>query len=109
MKNIRVKFGRHSIDRYNKPTLANRKTLFSDFFSRELVNFQDSKGNIISRSFVFCNNTKEFIEPILLLSGDDSLAPEDKIGFDDRKDILKLTLSVYYPENHVPLEGLRGT
>ena len=44
----------------------------------------------------------------MLLRGDDSLVPEDEIGFDDRKDILKLTLSVYDSENDVPLEDLKG-
>lgn len=45
----------------------------------------------------------------MLLRGDDSVAPEDKIGFDDGKQILKLTLSVFDPDNNVPLESLKQT
>jgi len=55
---------------------------------------------------VFCHDTQEFIDRILLLRGDMDVNQEDKIGFDDGKQVLKLTLSVYDPENRLPLQSL---
>ena len=105
LRDIRLKFGRKSVERDIKLTLKQRKGIFSDLFSQEIVNFKDSKGNTLSRPFVYCNNTKEFLQRISLLRGDHSLVNEDKIGFDDGKNVLKLTLSIYDPQNTIPLQS----
>ena len=36
-----------------------------------------------------------------LLLGDYNMSTYDKVGFDDRKSVLKLTLSVYDPEDRL--------
>ena len=87
-----------------KETLIKRKTVFSDLFSKEIVTFEDSKACSLSRPFVFCHDLDEFIARILFLRDDENLNNEDKLGFDDGKGILKLTLSLYDPEDRIPLQ-----
>jgi len=106
LRDIRLKFGRQSIESYVKSILTERKSIFSDLFSKEIIHFNDSKDKPIPRPFVFCYDTQEFIDRILLLRGDMDVNEEDKIGFDDGKQVLKLTLSVYDPENRLPLQFL---
>jgi len=43
LKDLTIKFGRKSVEANIKPALINRKTLFSDMFTNEVVNFVDSK------------------------------------------------------------------
>jgi G:T-mismatch repair DNA endonuclease (very short patch repair protein) len=109
LRDIRLKFGRHSVESNIKATLISRKTVFSDLFVKETVDFVDAKNNKIARPFVFCKNVTEFLDRILLLRGTDGFLNEDKIGFDDGKEVLKLTLSIFDPNNSLPLEPLRVT
>jgi hypothetical protein len=106
LRDFRLKFGRQSVESNVKSVLSQRKSIFKDLFSQETIEFKDSKDNPILRPFVFCHDTQEFIERILLLRGDTDVHHEDKIGFDDGKQILKLTLTVFDPENKVPMQTL---
>lgn len=109
LKDIRIRFGRKSVEANIRNILVERKTIFSDLFSTENITFSDCKGNSISRPFVFCHSVKEFIERILFLRGDENPSNEDKLGFDDGKGILKLTLSVYDPDDRIPVKTLAAT
>lgn len=109
LRDIRVKFGRHSIESNIRSTLIERKTVFSDLFEKEVVNFQDSQDKDIARPFVYCTDVNAFIDRVVLLRGSEGLLQEDKVGFDDGKDVLKLTLSIYDPDDTLPLEKMRIT
>ena len=109
LKDIQIKFGRKSVEANIRNILVQRKTVFSDLFSKENIDFLDSKGLSISRPFVYCNDTQEFIDRIMFLRGDDSPSNIDKLGFDDGKEILKLTLSVYDPDDKIPTSSLSSS
>ena len=102
LRDIRLRFGRKSVESNVRCILVERKTIFSDLFSTEIINFRDSKGNILERPFVFCHDSQEFIDRICLLRGNSPYCTEDKIGFDDGKGVLKLTLSIYDPDGKLP-------
>ena len=99
LRDLRLKFGRKAIESNIQSILVERKTIFSDLFSKEMVSFVDSHGKSMLKPFVFCNDISEFVSRVLLLRGDDDMSTYDKVGFDDGKSVLKLTLSIYDPED----------
>lgn len=108
LRDIRLKFGRKSVESDIRAILIKRKAVFSDLFTKEIINFKDSKGNSLQRPFVYCDDINEFVDRICLLRGKDINNMEDKVGFDDGKDVLKLTLSIYDPNNNIPMETLHA-
>jgi len=109
LKDLRLKFGRKVIESQVQSILVERKTIFADLFSKEMVNFVDSHGKSMIRPFVFCNDISEFISRILFLRGDDDLSTVLKVGFDDGQSVLKLTLSVYDPGDRLVIKTLSNT
>lgn len=105
LRDLRLKFGRKVIEKEMQSVLVQRKTIFADLFSKEMVSFVDLNGKTVVKPLVFCNDISEFIDRVLFLRGDDDLSNEDKVGFDDGKSVLKLTLSVYDPEERIAMQG----
>ena len=109
LRDLRLKFGRKAIQSEVRSLLVERKTIFSDLFSKEMVTFVDSKGDSILRPFVYCNDISEFISRIRFLCGDDDMSTDDKVGFDDGKSVLKLTLSLYDPEDRLQFNNTQAS
>ena len=102
LRDLHLKFGRKCVESKVHAMLVERKTIFADLFTQEITQFQDNDQNSLERPFVYCHDTQEFIDRICLLRGNSAFCTEDKLGFDEGKGFLKLTLSVYDPDDTIP-------
>ena len=68
MRNFRLKFGRDIVDPYVREAVIERKEVFSDIFSSELVeDFEGKEGKKIKRWVTYCNNVPEFLQRVAKL------------------------------------------
>ena len=119
LKNLRRKFGWKSVEPHLRKVLVERKQLFSDFFTSEPVEFQDKDGVPFNRVMVFCNNVVGFIELVAFLRNSNFQDLAEKVGIDSGVNLvlaviviliclisgkghLKMTLTLYDPENLLP-------
>ena len=66
LKDPRANFGRKTIHSHVKKTLMERKTSFSDLVTKEITMFENSKGDAVSRPFVFCHDLDQLIGSVVL-------------------------------------------
>ena len=97
-KNLRLKFGRKILEPGVREALISEKSKFDQFFSADLVQFQDNDGSLMPRPVVFCSDILEFVNKLIELrmfnSGDIKL----KVGVDKGRGHLKMVLSLYNPD-----------
>lgn len=55
LKDFRVKLGKYSVESNIRSLLVERKTVFADIFTKDMLGLKDSKGDDILRPFVSCN------------------------------------------------------
>ena len=88
-----------------------RKDIFADFFTSEIVTFQDSNGGEFQQIMVYCTEICDFIEELALLRDQSISQLCDKIGIDSGQGHLRMTLTLYDPDNvtHLPSNQSRTT
>ena len=82
LKNLRRKFGWKTVEPHLRKALVTRKQIFSDFFSSEMVEFQDKDGKAFTRVLVYCNDVVGFVELVAFLRNCSFTELTEKIGID---------------------------
>ena len=103
---LRLKFGRDIVTPKVKQALSKRNKLFDDLFTSEYLEekFEDKNGKI-NRWLAYCTDSNELLERIAMLRGKELKDLVQKAGFDDGKSFLKLTMTIYDPEDIIPCDG----
>ena len=79
-----------------------KKYLFTSEYLEE--KFEDKNGKI-NRWLAYCTDSNELLERIAMLRGKELKDLVQKAGFDDGKSFLKLTMTIYDPEDIIPCDG----
>ena len=98
-KNLRLQFGRKSVEPGLRDVLVKEKSRFDSFFSADNMRFSDSEGNTIIRPFVYCSDLVGFVRELADLRGFSVSDLVLKIGIDGGKGFLKMILTMYDPSD----------
>lgn len=97
--NMRPKLGRKIVEPGLHLGFAPHNNQYRDYFAAKFEEFEGSDGKKIRMPFVHCTDLNGFIEKLEENRGG-KRGKKRKIGGDSGKGFLKITLSIYDPEDH---------
>ena len=79
---MRIKFGHKAVAPHARKILVDRKQVFDEFFTREIIEFDGKDGEVKEACLVYCHDLINFIYTLAMLR--DQCFPEllHKIGMD---------------------------
>ena len=98
VKNLRLKFGRKSVQSGLRETMVSDKTMFDPFFMADEIQFIDCDNNPLVRPFVYCSDIIGFVSELAQLRGFSVSDLSLKVGVDGGKGHLKMILTMYEPD-----------
>ena len=79
---MRIKFGHKAIAPHARKILVERKQVFAEFFTHEMVKFEGKHGVEKEACLVYCNNLIDFIYTLAMLRDQSFSDLLHKIGMD---------------------------
>ena len=96
LADIRVKFGRDSVEPGVRKALSLHNSQYRQYFTAKMGEFEDSDGNTVIKPFIYCSAYSEFIAKV---EGNRGVKDKKrKVGGDSGKGFFKLTLTLYSDE-----------
>ncbi len=74
--------------------LKARKDFFVDLFSPSIVQVENHRGQLVSKTVIYCLGTTEFIDRVCSLRGMNKERSKVKVGIDYGKSTLKVSLTI---------------
>ena len=109
---MRIKFGHKAIAPHARKVLVERKKLFNEFFTHELIKFEGKNGTEIEACLVYCHDIINFIYTLAMLRDQCFPALLHKVGMDAgilSKHLKYILLILFFFNMYFKLQQGKGT